>query len=101
MYDADPFDLWHSSRNREGEWNYLSYANPQVDRLLESGRRTIDEHKRQAIYRKVHEIMADDFPCIFLYDADGLYAARPRIKGAKPTPLGILNDISRLTNGPA
>jgi peptide/nickel transport system substrate-binding protein len=97
MYDADPFDLWHSSRNREGEWNYLSYANPQVDRLLESGRRTIDEHKRQAIYRKVHEIMADDFPCIFLYDADGLYAARPRIKGAKSTPLGILNDISRLT----
>ena len=38
LADPDLYALWHSSRVREGEWNFLGYKNAEVDRLLEEGR---------------------------------------------------------------
>lgn len=87
--DPDLFDIWHSSKMDERGLNHYSYSNPQVDRLLELGRKTIDEKKRRDIYGKVQEILADDVPCVFLYIPYALPVVHKRFKGVSPMPAGI------------
>ena len=87
--DPDQFALWHSSQKKEGQYNFVSYSNSEVDRLLEEGRRIFDEKKRQVIYRKIHKIIADEQPYIFLYVADSLPVIHKRFIGPEVAPLGI------------
>ncbi|MEA3560884.1 MAG: peptide-binding protein [Candidatus Omnitrophota bacterium] len=87
--DPDCFDIWHSSKTKEGEFNFVSYSNPEVDQLLEKGRRIFDEKKRAAIYRQIHRLLYQDQPCLFLYVPDALPAVHRRFKGIEPAPIGI------------
>ena len=87
--DPDLYDLFHSSKTKEGEYNFVSYANPDVDRLLVEGRRTFDQAQRQRIYREVHRRLAEDQPYAFLYVADALPVVHARFRGVRATPIGI------------
>jgi peptide/nickel transport system substrate-binding protein len=93
IWDPDLYEVWHSSKTREGEWNFLSYKNSQVDELLERGRRTLARPQRRLIYQKIQEIMAQDPPCVFLYNADGVFVAKKKIQGISSSPLGIFHNI--------
>lgn len=93
--DPDIYDLWHSEKTKEGEWNFLSYKNPKVDALLDKGRKTLEHQKRQKIYNQIHEILAEDLACIFLYDVDLLLLAHKKIKGITPSPMGFFFNIER------
>ncbi|BCB95286.1 peptide-binding protein [Dissulfurispira thermophila] len=87
--DPDQYDIWHSSKTRPKEFNFVSYANPLVDELLEKGRRTFDIEQRKKAYYKIQEILADELPYIFLYVPDAIPIVHARIKGIKPSPIGI------------
>ena len=87
--DPDLYDIWHSSKTGESEFNFVSYANPQVDRLLLEGRRTFDSKKRIQIYHQVQALIAADLPYVFLYVPDTLVAVHRRILGIKPEKAGI------------
>ncbi len=91
--DPDIFDIWHSSKTREGEFNFISYKNEEVDRLLLEGRRTFDMEKRKKIYHKIHEILSDEQPCTFLYIPDALPVLHKRFKGVEKASLGIWYDF--------
>jgi len=45
--------------------NYGHYKNPEVDRLLDESRVTVDEKRRIEIWRKLQYIMADDVPILW------------------------------------
>ncbi|NWF76537.1 MAG: peptide-binding protein [Nitrospirae bacterium] len=94
LWDPDIYELWHSSKTKEGEWNFLSYKNKELDMLLENGRRAITIADRQRIYHKLHELLAEEQPCIFLYNADLLFIAHKRIKGIITSPAGMLHNIA-------
>jgi peptide/nickel transport system substrate-binding protein len=87
--DPDAYDIWHSSKTAESEFNFVSYANARVDQLLIEGRQTCDQAKRQAIYRELHRIMSEEQPYTFLYYPDALPILHKRFKGVKETALGI------------
>ncbi|MDD3905624.1 MAG: peptide-binding protein [Candidatus Omnitrophica bacterium] len=87
--DPDNYDIWHSSKTREGEFNFIGYKNAEVDRLLAEGRRTFDEARRAAIYRRVHEIIYADQPYMFLYSADMLPIVNSRFRNVESSPIGI------------
>ncbi|MBL7068777.1 MAG: peptide-binding protein [Candidatus Omnitrophica bacterium] len=87
--DPDCYDIWHSSKTKEGEFNFVGYSNPEVDRLLEEGRGTFDIIKRKAIYREIHQILYDEQPYLFLYVADALPAVHRRFRGIEVAPIGI------------
>jgi len=87
--DPDGYDLWHSSKTKEREFNFVSYANDEVDQLLIEGRREFDQEKRKVIYNRIHEILYDEQPYCFLYVPDSLPVVHARFKGIKPAPLGI------------
>ncbi|MCG8431676.1 MAG: peptide-binding protein, partial [Candidatus Omnitrophica bacterium] len=64
-------------------------ANEEVDRLLVAGRRTFDESARKDCYHRIHEILYDEQPCMFLYVPDALFALHRRFRGVKQEPIGI------------
>ena len=87
--DPDNYAMWHSSQQKEGEYNFCSYSNPLVDRLLVEGRQTFDQNKRQQIYWKIHQHIAEDLPYIFLYCPDDLTAIHKRFQGPEVAPAGL------------
>lgn len=91
--DPDLYDLWHSSKTREGEFNFISYKNDEMDRLLIDGRQTFDLEKRKSIYHRIHEILAEEQPTVFLFVPDALPVLHRRFKGVEKAPLGIWHDF--------
>ncbi len=83
------YSIFHSSKTKEGEYNFIGYANPEVDRLLEQGRRTFDRAQRQRIYWHVHRHLYDDQPYTFLYVPDALPIVASRFRNVVPSPIGI------------
>jgi peptide/nickel transport system substrate-binding protein len=87
--DPDLYDIWHSSKTRKGEYNFIGYKNDEVDRLLVEGRRTFDVKKRKKIYYRIHAILAEEQPYAFLYVPDATPIVHKRFKGVEVAPLGI------------
>jgi peptide/nickel transport system substrate-binding protein len=87
--DPDCYDIWHSSRTKEGEFNFIGYSNEEVDRLLEEGRRTFDQTRRAQLYHTIHSLIHEDEPCLFLYSAEMLPIVNKRFRGVEPSPIGI------------
>ena len=90
--DPDLYDIWHSSKTKEGEFNFISYKNAEVDRLLIKGRQTFDTGERKKIYHRIHQILSEEQPTIFLYVPDALPVLHKRIKGIEQAPIGIWYD---------
>jgi peptide/nickel transport system substrate-binding protein len=88
--DPDIYDIWHSSKTKKGEYNFIGYHNAEVDRLLVEGRHTFDIEKRKKIYYRIHAILAEEQPYAFLYVPDATPILHKRFKNVKVEPLGIM-----------
>ena len=93
--DPDMYDIWHSSKNKPGELNFIGFNSPEVDRLLIEGRNTFDTEKRKRAYFRIQEILADEQPYTFLYVPDALPVVSSRIRGVEPAPAGIGHNQNR------
>ncbi len=91
--DPDLYDIWHSSKTKKGEYNFIGYKNPEVDRLLVEGRRIFDVEKRKKIYYRIHEILAAEQPYAFLYVPDATPIVHKRFKGIMVAPAGIMYNL--------
>ncbi len=91
--DPDIYDIWHSSKTKEGEFNFISFRNEEVDGLLLEGRRTFDIKKRKRIYNRIHGILSEEQPVTFLFVPDALPVLHKRFKGVEKAPLGIWHDF--------
>jgi len=87
--DPDMYDIWHSSKTKEGEFNFVSYSNSEIDKLLLDGRQTFDQKKRAEIYHRIHEILYKEQPYLFLYVPDSLPIIHKRFKGIEVGATGI------------
>lgn len=87
--DPDLYNVWHSSKTREGELNFISFKNEEVDRLIDEGRFTLDREKRKQAYFKIQEILKEEVPYVFLYVPDALPVVSSRVHGIEPAPAGI------------
>ena len=69
--EPDPFRLYHSSEcssaERSSTFNYICYANPAVDRLIEAGRSETDPALRAAIYHQYAVALSQDLPVIYAW----------------------------------
>ncbi|HEY7363879.1 MAG TPA: peptide-binding protein [Methylomirabilota bacterium] len=87
--DPDQYEIWHSSKTGPDELNVISFANAEVDRLLEQGRQSCREAERKQYYSRIQEILADEQPIVFLYFPDALPAVSRRVYGIVESPNGI------------
>ncbi len=76
-------------KNQKAKVVIAGDENKEVDALLEAGRREFDQDKRREIYNKIHQMIFDDHPCIFLFVPDALPIIHARFKGIVPAPEGI------------
>jgi peptide/nickel transport system substrate-binding protein len=93
--DPDLYDVWHSSRCKEGGLNFTCYQNTQIDDMIEEARQTLDTEERKKIYFKIQEILAEEQPYTFLYISDALIALHNRFKEIIPAPAGIKHNIEK------
>jgi peptide/nickel transport system substrate-binding protein len=87
--DPDQYVVWHSSQTGPDELNHISYKNAEVDALLEAGRSSCVQADRTRFYHRLHEVLAEEQPLVFLYWRDVMPAVSSRIFGIDPGPAGI------------
>jgi ABC-type transport system substrate-binding protein len=78
-WKQDLFQIWHGSQADVPESsNSIGYRNPELDKLIDEHRQTIDEGKQRELYRKMHRIIHEDQPYTFLFvdKATASYQAR-------------------------
>lgn len=85
--DPDQYNIWHSSQQKPGQFNFIGYHNAEVDQLLEQGRVEFDQDKRMQIYHAVAKKLYDDSPIVYLSAGYGLTALHKRVQGImQPVP---------------
>lgn len=90
--DPDQYNIWHSSQQAPGQFNFIGYNNPKIDKLLEQGRLELNPDKRMDIYHQFSATLLEDSPIIYLSAGYGLTAIHKRVKGiddpAPPAGIG-------------
>jgi peptide/nickel transport system substrate-binding protein len=84
--DTEPDELYlalHSGSPR----NVYGYANPEMDRLLEEGRRTTDIEKRKLVYARVQELIVQDVPIFYAWDRPFIRVTTNKFAGYQNTLL--------------
>ena len=84
--DRNVYIFFHS----KGTANRAQYKNPEMDRLLDAGRSTMDPAERLKIYRQVNNLLAKDLPYLFLNYFNNYSLAGVNIKGIVPVPDGLI-----------
>lgn len=80
----DPKQVWHSEASKEGGSNFISYKNPEVDKLIDRGRSILNNKERAKVFKQVYRLIAKDAPYLFMfYDKYERYARNKRIGVAK------------------
>ncbi len=106
-FDPDPFALYHSSECSSAErpttLNYICYANPAVDRLIEAGRGETDQARRAAIYREYAILQSQDLPVIYAWSDIVHEGLRATVGTTDPAGLSLdspmwARDVEQLTN---
>jgi peptide/nickel transport system substrate-binding protein len=87
---ADPdtafFRALHSTKGQN--WN--SWSVPELDALLEEGRRTMDQKKRKEIYDRVQIMILENVPHLWLFSADTIDFTQASVKGFTQHPTALL-----------
>jgi peptide/nickel transport system substrate-binding protein len=87
---ADPdtafFRALHSTKGQN--WN--SWSVPEVDALLEEGRRTVDFKKRKDIYDRLQVMILETAPQLWLFSADTIDFTQNNVKGFTQHPTALL-----------
>ncbi|HUP55225.1 MAG TPA: ABC transporter substrate-binding protein [Methylomirabilota bacterium] len=69
--EPDPFRFYHSSEcssaERSSTFNYICYADPTVDRLIDAGRGETDPALRAGIYHQYAIALSQDLPVIYAW----------------------------------
>ncbi|MEM3428213.1 MAG: hypothetical protein QW212_08070 [Nitrososphaerales archaeon] len=90
LWEPDLYDLWHSSKAEKGGWNFFSFKDEEVDRLLERSRRTVSMSERAKIYKEIQSLLYEKQAWIFLYETPLIFYAKKEIKGINPDPRSLL-----------
>jgi len=61
--DPDQYTLWHSTQGT----NITGYNDPKIDKLLEDGRKVLDQEERKAKYLDFQRFLVEDVPAAFLF----------------------------------
>ena len=85
--EDDAYQIFHSSQSKERGSNYISYANPKVDELIEKARVEFDREKRNEICREINRLIYDDQPYCFIMHPQLIAVLHKRFKAGKPSPL--------------
>lgn len=89
---VDPAPLWHS-RAIENGYNFIGYRNPQIDDLIERGRRATTREEAIPIWASFQQQIARECPYTFLFVKQNIAAIGSRLRGTAFDARGFLGSI--------
>jgi len=90
-FDPDIFVEWHSSQCGDDGMNFMSYKNPEVDKLLEKARSSLDRDERKKLYFEIQKKIVADAPYVWLWNQEAAVGVNKRVRGlSKHSPAGLL-----------
>jgi len=87
---------FHSSSFPPKHANRGYYVNPEIDRLIDEGRTTVDQQRRRQIYAQVQQILARDLPYIDLWYFDNVVVHSRRVRNLQLNPPGNYDFLARV-----
>ncbi len=79
---VEPDRYLYSLFNSDARGYY--YKNVEIDELLVKGRQTMDQAKREEIYKDIHQKLYEDAPYVFLYNQEAFYGYRSNVNFIAP-----------------
>ncbi len=64
--------------------NYMRWCNPRVDALEREAIASVSQTQRKTLYGRIAQIVADEVPLVYLFNANYIYAYRDRLSGFAP-----------------
>ena len=87
--ETDIYQMFNSDQTVAGGDNFISYRNPELDRLMDQARAEVDEDKRMPLWRATEHILHEDQPYTFLMRRQTLAFVDRRIHNLEQTRLGL------------
>jgi len=91
------YQIFHSASVPPNGDNRGHYANPEVDRLLDQGRITLEASARKRIYGAAQRLIAEDLPYVPLWWQKNVIVKRTNIRGFVPYPDGDLISLKNVS----
>jgi peptide/nickel transport system substrate-binding protein len=89
----DVNDLFHTRAASEGKFNIFGYSNAQVDQILTEYEGSRTDTSAQNAYHKLHEVLAQDLPYLFLWKLDTRSAWRTEVRGNIIAPYYYFTEV--------
>ncbi len=92
-FNVDPTPIFHSSA--VDLFNFVSFSDPKVDRLIESGREEMNRERAAKIWAETQKAIYQDQPYTFLFWLDKIVAVSTRFENVTPIPLSALYNLEK------
>lgn len=87
--ETDIYQIFHSSQIEGQADNYVGYRNPELDRLIDQARATVDEDTRMPLWQAAERILHEDQPYTFLMRRQQLLFVDRRFRNLEITRMGL------------
>ncbi len=85
--EPDPYQVWHSSQAfAEESSNFISFCNPEADRLIEEIRQCTDAAKRTLLCREFQRLIHKEQPYTFMFVPSQLSAVSAKFNNIRIFP---------------
>lgn len=85
---SDPDGNLYVEFKTDAPVNFRKWSDPDVDRLLEEGRASLDQEERYEIYREMQDLIAEGSPLVFLYTPTWIHATATKVGDYEIVPDG-------------
>ena len=87
--ESDPRQIFHSDAIKNQGDNFAQWANADADRLIDEGRREMDDDKRAAIWRQFESVLHEEQPYTFVRVPPWLRIVSTDAKNVRTYPKGL------------
>lgn len=93
-FDSSPLSTYRTLREKfhsgvRGPW-WQGYDRPEVNALIDQAQSTVEEHEREAIFKRVHRLIRQDAPWIFLYNPFNGWGVSHTLEGWAASTDGLI-----------
>lgn len=87
--ESDLYQVFHSDQRKNNGDNFIGYSNPELDKLIEKARSTVDETTRMPLWQAAERIIYEDQPYTFLTRGNSLVLIDRRMHNVEVYPTGL------------
>ncbi len=88
---VDPDGIFSGIVHSKGGSNYSRFFNEEIDALIDQGKTMPDGPEREALYKKLQQLVGDARPMLYLYNEENFFGVNKNVQNFRPSPRGYHN----------